>query len=63
MKDDQQDLGCSARALSVARILDRLDPGDYTIDLSKAGNGEAHYWSIEISRREKIDSKVIGKGA
>lgn len=57
------DLGCSARAISVARILDRLEPGDYIIRLSKAGNNESHYWSVEISRQEKIDSRVIGKGA
>ena len=57
----ENDLGISARALSIARILDRLDAGDYMIRFSKAGNGHDHYWTIEISKPVVVDKKTIGK--
>lgn len=62
MKNERTaDLGCSSKSISVARILDRLEPGDYVISLTKPGNGKQHYWSISIDRKENIDHKVIGE--
>jgi len=61
MSNNNQDLGCSQRAISVARILDRLDPGDYLIRLSKAGNSKAHYWTIEIDKQIKVDKKILSE--
>ena len=51
----------SKTALSVARILDRLDPGEYVISLVKPGRRREHFWSVTISRTEKIEQRTLGK--
>ena len=56
-----KDNGVSQASLSVARILDRLDPGEYMILLVKPGRRSEHYISLEISRKEQIDRRTIGK--
>ena len=48
-------------ALSVARILDRLEPGSYAISLVKPGRRKEHFWSVTISRTEQIDQRTIGR--
>ena len=58
----EKDNGVSQAALSVARILDRLKPGEYVVDLIKPGKGKEHYWSVAINKQVQIDRRVIGKG-
>ena len=62
LKFMSKDNGVSQASLSIARILDRLDTGEYVILLVKPGRGNEHYISLEISRKEQIDRRTIGKG-
>ena len=38
----------SKKAHKVARVLDRLDPGEYTIELIKPSGGDGSYWELTI---------------
>ena len=51
----------SKAAQSIARILDRLAPGEYSIKFVKPGYGKEHYWSVDISKLHQIDKRTIGK--
>ena len=53
--------GVSKVALSVARIFDRLEPGEYVISLVKPGRRKEHFWSLTISRTEQIDQRTLGR--
>ncbi len=59
-----QDVGVSKKALSVARSIDRLAPGEYIVHLSKRvrhdEGGEFEQLDFKISRQERITSKQIG---
>ena len=57
-----KDNGVSQSALSVARIMDRLDPGEYIILLVKPGRGKEHYIELDISKKEQVDRRIIGIG-
>lgn len=50
----------SRRALSLARILDRLDPGKFTISLIKPA-GKHERWVIEISQSVTIQRKELAE--
>ena len=53
------DLGVSRRALSVARMIDRLTPGGkYTILLIKP-EGESDRWIVEITQSVTIHKKEL----
>ena len=49
----------SRRALSLARMVERLDPGKYTISLIKP-TGKHERWAVEISQSVTIQKKEIG---
>jgi len=55
-----KDNGVSKSALSVARICDRLAPGEYSIKLIKPGYGKIHYWTVEINALNRIDRITLG---
>jgi hypothetical protein len=51
----------SARAVSLARVIDRLPPGGcYVITLSKPGV-KGLEWAVAISRTETIQEIFIGR--
>ncbi len=52
--------GVSKAALSVARICDRLAPGEYSIKIIKPGFGKQHYWTVEINSLHQIDRITLG---
>lgn len=56
----QQDV--SRRALSIARIIDRLPAGKYTIQLVKA-ESESERWQIEIVQPVTIQKKDLTHGS
>ena len=47
------DLGVSQRALSLARAIDRLVPGEYYIDIIKP-TLETKAWFVEIVKTETV---------
>ena len=55
-----KDNGVSKAALSVARICDRLAPGEYSLKLIKPGYGKQHYWTVEINSLHQIDRITLG---
>lgn len=50
----------SRRALSIARTIDRLPPGEYNLSLVKPGVKAAD-WQIEIVRTERLERAVLKK--
>jgi hypothetical protein len=46
----------SRRALSIARMIDRLEPGKYTITVIKT-DGESDRWQVEIAQPVTIHKK------
>lgn len=56
-----KDNGVSQASLSIARILDRLDAGEYMIMFVKPGRGSEHYISLDISKKEQVERRIIGK--
>ena len=50
----------SARVVQLARMIDRLPPGDYDISLQKQ-DLSAQDWRVEIVRTEKISSVNLSK--
>lgn len=48
----------SRSALSVARMLDRLGPGKFTITLIK-GEGSSERWQVEIAQPVTIQKKEL----
>ena len=52
----------SRRALSLARMVERLEPGKYTIALIKPA-GKHERWAVEISQSVTIQKKEIGEGS
>lgn len=51
----------SRRALSLARMLDRLEPGKYNIALIKP-TSKNERWAVEISQSVTIQKKEISEG-
>ena len=51
-------LDVSRSALSVARMLDRLGPGKFTITLIK-GEGSSERWQVEIAQPVTIQKKEL----
>jgi len=49
-------LDVSRKALSIARIIDRLPPGNYTIHLKRPENN-AERWTVEVSQPVTIIQK------
>lgn len=56
-----EDVGVSQRAISTARMLDRLEPGSYSIELIKPGRGSGDYWTLEINTKKRIVRKTVGE--
>lgn len=54
------DVGVSERAIQIARIVDRLRPGTYTIRLIK-DDLRAVDWKIEIIKTELIQKMALSK--
>ncbi len=52
------DVGVSRRALSIARMIDRLPPGKYSILLIK-GDGDGERWQIEIAQPVTLQKKDL----
>ena len=50
----------SARAISIARAIDRLPPGVYTIELSKF-ELKAREWEARINRIEQVQTMRVPK--
>jgi hypothetical protein len=50
----------SARVVQLARMIDRLPPGNYDISLQKQ-DLNAQAWSVEIVRTEKIANVSLPK--
>lgn len=59
--DDQHKTDVSKSALSVARRIDRLAPGTYTITIRKP-ESTAERWQIEIAQPVTIHKGEIGNG-
>lgn len=59
LKGEQNNFAVSERALSLARMVDRLPPGEYVIRLEKTP-WRKNEWPIEISREESIPIKKVG---
>lgn len=58
MSANPNDVGVSRRALSVARMIDRLAPGKYTVLLIKP-EGESDRWIVEIAQPVTIQKKEL----
>jgi len=58
-KDDPKLHDTSKRATSIARQVDRLDPGSYLIILEKSNDGMT--WMIDISRMMPVAKKRMPK--
>jgi len=52
----------SRRALSIARMIDRLEPGKYTITVIKT-DGESDRWQVEIAQPVTIYKKDLSGSA
>lgn len=52
------DVGVSRRALSIARMIDRLPPGKFNIVLVKADH-EGERWQIEINQPVTLQKKEL----
>ncbi len=52
------DVGVSRRALSIARMIDRLPPGKFNIVLIKADH-EGERWQIEIAQPVTLQKKDL----
>ncbi len=52
------DVGVSRRALSIARMIDRLPPGKFNIVLIKADN-EGERWQIQIDQPVTLQKKDL----
>lgn len=52
----------SARAVSLAREIDRLPPGDYVIRLVKC-EVRAQPWQAEITREQPVRVMELGKSS
>ena len=51
----------SKKAHQIARVLDRLEPGEYTLKLIKPAGGDGSYWELKInSDTTKPIRKVFG---
>jgi hypothetical protein len=55
---EHQDLGVSRRALSLARMIDRLGPGKFTITLIKPESENAR-WDVQIAQPVTILHKEL----
>lgn len=51
----------SARAVSLAREIDRLPPGGYYVILLKKPTLKALDWTVDIARQEPIRKMLISK--
>lgn len=60
MTDKTNGKDISARALSLARHIDRLPPGEYTVRLSKSPQPKG--MAFEIDRNETVTAEV-GSGS
>lgn len=58
MSTNYKTIDVSRSALSVARMLDRLGPGKFTITLIK-GEGNSERWQIEIAQPVTIQKKEL----
>ena len=56
MAENQNDV--SRRALSIARMIDRLEPGKYTVLLIKP-EGESDRWIVEIAQPVTLQKKEL----
>jgi hypothetical protein len=52
------DVGVSRRALSIARMIDRLPPGKFNIVLIKADN-DGERWQIQIDQPVTLQKKDL----
>jgi hypothetical protein len=58
LQKNEIDLGVSRRALSLARMIDRLESGKFVITLIKP-EGEAERWAVEISQSVTLQKKEL----
>lgn len=65
LSDNQEVADLSSRAISLARHLDRLPPGEFTIDLTKRGqvwfvrlHGEEYGLAQLTIGKEKVDDEL-----
>ena len=56
------DLGVSSKALSLARAIDRLAPGDYVVQLEKRTRHDegGEFEMLDFQIMEKITTEMVG---
>jgi hypothetical protein len=58
MSENQNTNGVSRNALAIARMVDRLPPGKFTIYLAKS-EGESDRWIVEIAQPVTLQKKEL----
>ncbi|MDH5605355.1 MAG: hypothetical protein OEY93_00550 [Anaerolineae bacterium] len=58
LADAGLDVGVSRRALSLARVVDRLPPGEYLIRL-KRSPFKTRPWQVEVLRGERLWAREV----